>query len=285
MASYFSQVTIAGVGLLGGSMGLALKKYGLADRIIGISRPETIEKAKARGVVDEGFSYDELERGIEDSEVIFLTTPVSVILGLMEKLSGIVQSGVIVTDVGSTKTAIMNAAERYFDDGVFIGGHPMAGAEQAGVVKADADLYRDRPYILISSSGASDAKMDKLEYAVKCIGAKTYRLTADEHDMVTAAISHVPQLVSVALMNAIGKKDGGSGDFFRLAGGGLKDMTRIASSPFAIWEDICCTNTDNIRDAIRGLIAELHEIEGLIDRPELAEKIQFIRKIQKIPDR
>ena len=275
MANYFSQVTIIGVGLLGGSMALALKKYHLVEKVIAVSRPETISKAVSLGVIDHGVPYDRIAEGIENSDVVFLTSPVSVILRQMEQLAKIIPDGVIVTDVGSTKKHIMENAERLFaGKKYFIGGHPMAGAEQAGVEKADADLYKNRPYVLIGSPGVPEAALDRFEYAIKCIGAKTVRISADEHDIITAAISHVPQIAAVALMNVIGRKDDEKGTYLRLAGGGFRDMTRIASSPYSIWEDICQTNKENIQKAIHQLIEELHDISNLIGSSELSNKFQ-----------
>lgn len=275
MSPYFSQVTIIGVGLLGGSLSLALKKYDLAGKVIGISRAQTLDKALSLNVIDEGITYEELQKGIRNSEVIFLTTPVSVIISLLEQLAPIVEDGVIVTDVGSTKRSIMELASTLFTGGkYFIGGHPMAGAEQSGVEKANTDLYKNRPYVLIPSSNVPESATDRLEYAIKCLGARTIRLDAAIHDEIVAAISHVPQLAAVALMNSVGNKDGESGKYFQLAGGGFRDTTRIASSPFSIWEDICGTNRDNIREFLQEYIKQLQEIKNLIGTPELAEKFR-----------
>lgn len=275
MSHYFSQVTVIGVGLLGGSLSLALKKYDLAAKIIGISRSQTIEKSLSLNVIDDGVTYEELQKGISGSEVLFLTTPVSVIIDLLEQLAPIVEDGVIITDVGSAKRAIMESASRLFTGHkYFIGGHPMAGAEQSGVEKANADLYKNRPYVLIPASNVAESATDRLEYAIKCLGARTIRMNADVHDEIVAAISHVPQLAAVALMNSVGNKDGESGKFFQLAGGGFRDTTRIASSPFSIWEDICETNKDNIREFLQEYIERLQEIKELIGTPELAEKFR-----------
>src|SRR5258706_1003510 len=186
--------TIIGVGLIGGSFALALRKAGFAGRMIGVSSQGTIEAALERGVIDVGMP---LEEAAAASNLIYLSQPIERILETLEKIDAHVRPGTLITDAGSTKAAICQRAAACVSRGRFVGGHPMAGKETRGVGEADADLFRGRPYVLTSRSPELEPWLEKM-------GARVVILDAEEHDRLVAMVSHLPQLISTALASVLG---------------------------------------------------------------------------------
>ena len=281
---YFNQVSIIGVGFVGGSLALALKQYGLAKKIIGISRDETIKKALDLKIIDDGFTYQEIDKGIDGSSLIILCSPINVIIEHIKILSKIVSSGTVITDIGSTKVKILETAFDVLPDDVyFIGGHPMAGSEQSGVDTAEADIFNNKAYILIPKSNTPGEIIEKLKNTVVSIGSIPYILDAETHDKIVAVVSHLPQTISIALMNTVGSINKNPGEYyFKLAGGGLNDMTRIASSSFRIWKDIYETNEDNIKKAISFYIKRLEEIRDMVGDKELEKEFEKSNQFREI---
>ena len=238
-------VCIAGVGLIGGSFALALRKAGFTGKIIGASSPRTLEKALALGVIDEGLP---LPQAAAVSDCVYLAQPIQVILDTIREIDTWVRPGTLITDAGSTKGAILALANEKIRRGRFVGGHPMAGKETRGVEGADRDLFVGRPYVLTSPD-------TELEDWITRIGAKLVRLTAAEHDTLVAQSSHVPQLASTALAGLI------DGKAAQVAGPGALDMTRLALSSYEIWRDILATNPEAIDRALGAYIAKLQEIQ------------------------
>jgi len=289
MKSHFDQISIIGVGFMGGSLALAFKKYGLSKKVIGVSRGETIKKALKLKIIDGGFPYEKIDKGIDGSSVIILSSPINIIIEHIKILSKIVNSDTIITDIGSTKEKIMETAQEEFSDGVyFVGGHPMAGSEKSGVDTADPSIFINKSYALVPSVNTPRLIMDKLKEMIITIGSIPVILTPRVHDEIVAAVSHLPQMISVALMNAVGSFDNDSNDYFKLSGGGFYDMTRIASSQFKIWEDICKTNQNNIRKAISVYIEKLEEIKELIGNEKLKSEFEkanhFKEMLNKLKD-
>jgi prephenate dehydrogenase len=242
-------VAIIGVGLIGGSFGLALKSAGFRGRIVGVSSPQTIEKALRRGAVDEGAS---LEEAAPRADLIYLAGPIHAILETIPALDGLARPGALVTDAGSTKRRICEAGSR-LRGALFLGGHPMAGKEKRGVEEADAELFRGRPWLL-TPSRREDLKTPAAREFVQWlerIGAEPRVMTPEEHDRTVALSSHLPQMLSTALAASLEEKPGVE----RAAGPGLVDMTRLALSGWDIWRDILETNRDEIVAAI-GLYEE-----------------------------
>ncbi|MEJ5367405.1 MAG: prephenate dehydrogenase/arogenate dehydrogenase family protein [Bryobacteraceae bacterium] len=237
-------VVIAGVGLIGGSFGLALKGAGFRGRIVGVSSPATIRKALERGAIDEGA---ELEEAARRADLVYLAGPIRAILEALPRLDGLLRPGALVTDAGSTKRQIC-AAGRKLRGAQFLGGHPMAGKERRGVEEADAELFRERPYLLTPESREEMQTPAAREFAgwLERIGAEPRVMTAEEHDRTVALSSHLPQMVSTALASALSGRDGVA----EAAGPGLLDMTRLALSGWDIWQDILETNRDEIVRAL-----------------------------------
>ncbi|MGH9594907.1 MAG: prephenate dehydrogenase [Bryobacteraceae bacterium] len=239
-------VAIVGVGLIGGSFALALRKAGFEGKIIGVSSPATIAKAVERGVIDAAGS-------VADADLLYLSQPISQILETLNALD----TDALITDAGSTKAVICERAKK-LKRGRFIGGHPMAGKESRGVEHADADLFRARPYVLT----ARDAELEKW---IERIGARLVILDPQEHDRLVALVSHLPQLLSTALAAAIGEDVGAA----KLAGPAALDLTRLALSPYEIWRDIFSTNAVPLDAALGAFIARLEELRTQLRTPEM----------------
>ena len=239
-------VCIAGVGLIGGSFALALQRAGFKGRIIGVSSPQTIAKAVALGVIDEGLPLPE---AAAIADWIYLAQPIQKILDTIGEIDAWVRPGTLITDVGSTKGTIVALAAEKIRRGKFVGGHPMAGKETRGVEGAEADLFLNRPYVLTSEDA-------ELEHWIKRIGAKLVQMSASEHDALVAVASHVPQLASTALAASIDERAS------QVAGPGAMDMTRLAMSSYQIWQDILATNAEAIDSALARYIAKLEEIRS-----------------------
>jgi prephenate dehydrogenase len=242
----WSAVAIVGVGLIGGSFALALRASGFAGKIIGVSSPEAIRVAVERGIVDEALP---LAEAAAMADLIYLARPIEGILSALDHLDSFVKPGTLITDAGSTKSAICDRAAEKIQRGRFVGGHPMAGKEARGAAEAEASLFRGRPYVLTS-------RYEELERLVASFGARVEIISAEEHDVLVALTSHLPQLISTALAASIGTEP----DAARVAGPAAMDLTRLALSPYEIWRDIFATNSANIDAALGVFIAKLEEL-------------------------
>ncbi len=272
-------VVIAGVGLIGGSFGLALKSAGFRGRIVGVSSPQTIEKALRRGAIDEGAS---LEDAAPRADLIYLAGPIRAILETIPRLDGLARAGALVTDAGSTKRRICEAGTR-LRGAFFVGGHPMAGKEKRGVEEADAELFRGRPYLLTPARAEDLETPAAREFLawIERIGAEPRVMSAEEHDRTVALSSHLPQMLSTALSAALADRPGVE----EAAGPGLLDMTRLSLSGWEIWRDIVETNRDEIVRAI-GLFEE--RLQGLkshvgrgLPEEEFRRGAEFARRLRE----
>ncbi len=249
-------VAIVGVGLIGASFGLALRKSGFTGEIIGVSSPGALSAGLARGAISTSAS---LKEAAGRSDLIYLAQPVDRIIETIRLLAPLLRMGCLVTDAGSTKTRIVQQAAISLPEGTFVGGHPMAGKEQRGPEGADADLFRDRPYVITPpDSAAWETRVALFERVLVLIGAKVTRMTPEEHDRTVALTSHLPQLVSTALAATLARRaDPGVQKVF---GPGLLDMTRLALSPSELWLSILETNREEIRIAIDEFLGSLKEL-------------------------
>jgi prephenate dehydrogenase len=239
-------VSVVGVGLIGGSFALALRKAGFKGKIIGVSSPETVQAALERSVIDAALP---LREAAGQSDLIYLAQPIERILTTLDEIDPYVYSGTLITDAGSTKAAIVARAARRIRRGRFVGGHPMAGKQTRGVAEAEAGLFRGRPYVLTKSDA-------ELERWIKRMGARVVILEAEEHDRLVALTSHLPQLISTALAASIAAEPGAAG----VVGPAAIDLTRLAMSPYEIWKDIFSTNGPSIDAALSGFIEKLEEL-------------------------
>ncbi len=262
----WSTVAIVGVGLIGGSLALGLKRAGLTDRVVGVSSEHTIHEARELGVIDDGCGYDEIADAVSEARVVFLCTPIHRIIELLPVVMRSVPSGSIVSDVGSTKVEIVRAAATAArPDAIFIGGHPMAGSEQSGVGAADPFLFQNAMYVLTPTADTPSPLVASFGDGLARLGARVISLAPDVHDRVAAGVSHLPQLIALSLVEFVGKRNEEEPAHLRMAAGGFRDMTRIASSPFRMWRDILQTNSEEIRHAIGDFRKYLDAIEGDLD--------------------
>ena len=281
--SDFKKITIIGVGLIGGSLGLALKEKKPSFKIVGIDKSEIIRKAITRGAIDEGTVN--LEEGIKEADIVIIATPVKTILSLLPQINTFLKKGCLVTDTGSTKVKIIKKANQILPQDVhFIGCHPMAGSEKYGIDSADPHLFQEKTYILTLTNKSNLVAIEKIFLIIRMIGAKRLILDPLDHDRIVGAVSHLPQIMAVSLINMISilTQEENNNNYFKAIGGGFKDMTRIALSPSKIWEDICDTNKDLILEMIQKFKQYLNLIEDkLINDPEaLKEEFQKARRLR-----
>jgi prephenate dehydrogenase len=255
----FSCIAIYGLGLIGGSIALAIKRRWPAVAVLAIDGPQVVETAIRMGVADDG--GDTLGTATA-ADLLILAAPVLQNVAALNELPQHVSRATLVTDVGSTKRAMVEAAAGLPDHLEFVGGHPLAGAAVSGVEAARPDLFDDRPWILTPTTRGPG--VDALTHFVIGLRAIPQHLDPAEHDRLLAYISHLPQLAVSALMHVVGvhaREDG-----LALAGRGLRDTTRLASSPSATWKDIVATNGDNVTAALDDLIGALQRLRGPVDR-------------------
>lgn len=251
----FARLAVVGLGLIGGSVALAAKRRWPAVHVTGIDRPAVIDAALAMGAADAG--GDRLELAAE-ADLVLLAAPVLQNVAALTSLAPHVRPDAVITDVGSTKRAMARAADALPGGTVFIGGHPLAGAAVSGLDAARPDLFEDRPWILTGADRAPAPAAEALTRFVLGLRGVPHRMDAAEHDHLLAYVSHLPQLAVSALMHVVGGHAGPAG--LALAGRGLRDTTRLASSPAQTWRDIVATNGDNIALALADLIAVLEHL-------------------------
>lgn len=259
-------VAIFGVGLIGGSFALALRRAGFTGEIIGVSSPGTIDKAIELKVINR--ALDEREAA-ESADLIYLSQPILKIIEEIPRLNAWVHPGALITDAGSTKKEIVAAGQK-ITRSQFLGGHPMAGREKRGVEAAEAELFEGRPYVLTPASPAdmeTPQARDLLSWIGR-IGASPIVMSPDDHDRVVAFTSHLPQLASTALACLLSNRDEPATGVF---GPALVDSTRLALSSYDIWGDIIATNRNAIRSALLSYIAQLQEFSQALDAPGLAD--------------
>jgi len=267
------RVAILGVGLIGGSLGLALKRALPQARIRGIGRDRRrLEIARGMGAIDD--CVTRLEEGLGDRDLVVLATPVDHILETLEIIGAFLAPGTLVTDVGSTKRAICRKAWDCLPAGIeFIGGHPVAGREVAGVEHTLADLFEGAPYILCPRPGAGSAGLRRLTGLVEGIGARARVMAPDDHDLMMAWLSHLPQLISTVLANAVSDKD------MDISGSGLRDMLRLAGSPYPVWRSILDTNSDMICQSLDGFIRALERLREKLPVESLEDEFETALRI------
>jgi prephenate dehydrogenase len=274
-------IVLIGVGLIAGSLGLAFKRLGIGREIIGVSRKDTLEEAIALGVIDRGFLYDEMAEALVLADLVFLCAPISRILEQLPEVIQAVPGGAVVSDVGSTKRAVVERVEAIGrKDVFFVGGHPMAGSEKSGVGAADPFLFENALYVLTPATGVPETPVNNMMDLVRSLGSRPMRMDAAVHDRVAAAVSHLPQMIATTLVNLIGRLNQDDGLPLQMAAGGFRDLTRIASSPFSMWRDICQSNAGPIRDMLDAYISQLTSIRDKVDKEALAEEFANANEIR-----
>jgi prephenate dehydrogenase len=248
----FDKVAIVGLGLIGGSIALAARQIWPTSLVIGVDRKDVLEEAMRRHAID--VAADDLVV-LAEADLVILSAPPRQNIALLADLDDNVRQPAVVTDTSGTKRAIVDAARALPPRFTFVGGHPLGGAAKSGLEHARADLFSGRPWLLTPTGDGVGAAVDKLSAFVRALGSEPHVLDARAHDRLLAYLSHLPQLTASALMQVVGEAAGDRG--LALAGRGLVDTTRLASSPVEIWRDIAATNADEIGPALDALIAVL----------------------------
>ena len=294
----FNTIAVVGVGLIGASLAAAFKKLDSDIKLLGVDRDRSsIRKAEDLKIIDQGFT--EIKDNLKEADLIFIAVPVSKIEGVIKQIDQGSSRKQLLVDAGSTKVEVIEAAERILAESskTFIGAHPMAGSHNSGIDWHNSELFEGAPFILTpviknaqENMGAEQilAELSKekreqlleLKKLVKAIGAKCYILSAEEHDKCTALLSHLPHLLSSALVNLLAEKDDYK-SLNRLSGSGFRDMTRIAGSSAELWEDIILSNRKNLVQLIDQYIGELNQLKAELDDNKRREVFKFLDKAAK----
>ncbi len=276
----FNKAAIIGVGLIGGSMGLAINQKSLVKEILGIGRnAETLQKAvECNAIHSAALDFNELA----DCELVILGTPVNTTIKLLSQIAQYLKPNTIVTDVGSTKVQVLKQANNVLpEDVIFIGGHPMAGSEKGGFSGADPYLFENAFYVLTPEPGTPKESLDKLQKLVEGLGSRPILMDPEEHDLSVAVVSHLPHLLAVTLVNSLFDfKD--SSKMSLLAAGGFRDTTRIAASSPDMWRDIFITNREFILQAINTFKDRLDEIQKVIDNKDEEKIFEILEKARRL---
>jgi len=271
-APVFQKIGIVGLGLIGGSIALAARQLWPTSLVIAVDNKDVLETAMRLHAID--VAADDFVV-LAEADLVVLAAPVKQNIARLEDLDDHVRVPAVVTDTGSTKRDIVAAARSLPPRFTFIGGHPLAGAAKGGLDHARPDLFTGRPWLLTPEKRSKDRPVDdaieKLSAFIRALGAEPRTLTAAAHDRLLAFLSHLPQLTASALMQVVGEAAGSDG--LALAGRGLADTTRLASSPADIWRDIAATNADEIGPALDALIAMLQELRNDLDQGDRLSEV------------
>lgn len=243
----FNKITIIGVGLLGASFALAMKKNGLCRTITGHGRSrENLQRAKERNIID-SFEQDPVA-ACSGAELIMLSAPAGSFPGLVRAIVPTLKKGAVLTDVGSVKGILVREIEKMMPKDVhYIGGHPIAGSDRSGIDSANAELFRNAKCVITPTENSDPSALNKIQNMWKAFGADIIILNPEEHDRIYASVSHLPHLIAYAMVNTVAEMDRSYLDF---SGKGFMDSTRIACSSEEMWNDICLLNRDNIIEAL-----------------------------------
>ncbi|MGH9738231.1 MAG: prephenate dehydrogenase [Candidatus Acidiferrales bacterium] len=277
----FRRVAVIGTGLIGGSFALALRKHFPDVSIVGFDRPDVLQRAAALGAINDAAS--DIGDALREADLIYLALPIIRTIEILQEVAKFAEPDAMITDACSTKTAICRAAREAFRRGAqFLGGHPMAGKEQSGIEHGDCELFRGAPYALIGSEETSDARAKSFAESLVTIGARPVWCDAETHDWAVGIVSHLPQLVSIALARVVQDETDETGLPISLAGQGLQDMLRLAGSPYGVWRDILLTNTENVSRALDRLAQAVDYLRTRLATRELEQEFRAANEIYKL---
>jgi prephenate dehydrogenase len=288
MATSFRRVAIVGTGLIGGSFAFALRKYSPDTMVVGWDKAQVLRQALERGAIQE--AIPDLDRAVAATDLIYVALPVGHTIELLPEIARLAPPGALVTDACSTKRSVCTVAAEAFREGRahFLGGHPMAGKEISGIASADANLFRGSKYALIRESAKEnpvaqrDPRASLFVALIEKLGAEPVWLDADAHDRAAAVVSHLPQLLSVALAGVVRSQTDETGLPVTLAGRGLRDALRLAGSPYSVWRDIILTNSDNLERVLDQMIQALEQVRGELRTRALEEEFSAAGELYKI---
>lgn len=278
------KICIFGVGLIGGSLAMALKEQSFCREIVGCSRNEShLLKAQELGVID-SWSLDPCE-AVEGADLVFIATPVGAIESVLTSIRGCVTDKMILTDAGSCKASVVNSAIAAFGSlpNRFVPGHPIAGREKSGVEAADATLYVDHKVILTPTENTDIEAVNSVTKMWEACGANVQHLNVLQHDQVLAATSHLPHVLAYALVETVAKTSYVS-EIFEYAAGGFRDSSRVASSDPTMWRDICMYNREAILEMTSLYRQKLDQLEQLIDTGDSQNMFELFKRSKEVRD-
>ena len=268
-----NHIALIGVGLIGGSFVLDLKRQGLVRTVTGIDTDrDNLERALERGVIDRASAVINAD-SIGGADLVLIATPVASVPAVLTALRPVLPEHTWISDVGSTKISVIEAFRRCLPDGIHrcIAAHPIAGSDRSGADSAQYDLFQNRKLIITPHGGEDSDGISLIENLWRAVGAEIYTMDAQKHDAVFAAVSHMPHLAAFAYVHQLFDHPDGKA-YLKFAATGFQDFTRTASSHPAVWADICLANRDNLLELIRGLGRQLDTLETILlnrDRPSL----------------
>ena len=277
----FRRVAVIGTGLIGGSFALALRGQFPEISVIGYDFADAVELARAQGAVDE--TATDIPSAVRGADLVYVALPIGATIEALGALAASAEPFALITDASSTKALVSRAAQAQFrSEARFLGGHPMAGKERSGVENADARLFRGAPYALIAAENDPDPRVRDFGRLLLAIGARPVWCDAETHDWAVGIVSHLPQLVSVALARVVQDETDETGLPVALAGQGLQDTLRLAGSPYGVWRDILLTNKDNISRALDRLEQAVDHLRTSLATKELEQEFQAANELYKL---
>ncbi|HET8701629.1 MAG TPA: prephenate dehydrogenase/arogenate dehydrogenase family protein [Nitrococcus sp.] len=278
------RLCVIGVGLIGGSLALALRQAGVVDEIVGCGRNQgNLQRARELGVVDRYYSDPAI--AVAGADVVVIGVPLGSVRPVLAAIRDALDPRAIITDVGSAKRCVIDDAVAIFD-GLpirFVPGHPVAGTEKSGVEAAFGDLFQNRRVILTPSEQTDPQAVSTVRTLWESAGAEVISMSADHHDRVLAATSHLPHLLAFGLVDTLARWDGGE-DVFQYAAGGFRDFTRIASSDPIMWRDICIANRKALLEALEHYSQDLGALTELVRRLDAQGLERVFRNAKQVRD-
>jgi prephenate dehydrogenase len=281
----FERVAVIGVGLIGGSFALALKKANACGTVVGVGRNEAnLQVALQRGAIDE--ITPSATDAVRDADLVLIAVPVLQMFSVFSAIAGVIRKDAVVTDAGSTKQDVVATARRALGEalGRFVPAHPIAGAEHSGAAAAQPGLFEGKRVVIAPLAETAPDALERAEAAWRACGARLFRMSPGEHDNVFAAVSHLPHLLAYALVSDIAAR-GNSAQLFGYAAGGFRDFTRIASSHPEMWRDICVANKDALLAEVDRYAAQLAALRPLIERGDGQALEQLFSKARAARER
>lgn len=278
----FRRIAVIGTGLIGGSFALAVRKNFPSVQVIGWDRDAaSLDRALVRGAVQEKAA--DLAGAVRGVDLVYIALPVSAIVKALAPIAASAEPHALITDTGSTKALIEQAARECFrgSTSLFLGGHPMAGKENSGIDSADAELFKGAPYALTPNQEKADRRNKSFAALVATIGARVVWCDAETHDWSVGIVSHLPQLLSIALAQVIADESDETGFPLALAGQGLHDSLRLAGSPYSVWRDILVANSDNVGRALNRLEQAIEHLQQNLKSNELEQEFRAANEVYR----
>jgi len=274
----FKKIAIVGVGLIGGSVGLAVRKKRLAKAVVGICRRRSSAQKAVMARAVESVTLD-MKKGLQGADLVLIAAPIGKTILLAKKCSRYMERGAILTDVASAKNKIVQKIEKGIPGKVkFVGTHPMAGRETSGVKCAHHDLFKDAPVVIVRTKRTDKRALSKVKRFWIALGAKTFVLSPDRHDRLVSLISHLPHAASALLVLSQDKNS------LKFSAGGFKDITRISSSDPGMWADIFLAADKDLLKSLSGFSRRLKAFEKAVKKKDRKALISLLKKAKKTRD-